>query len=131
MCLGETKLKVRDMMIRKVTTAKKDTSIKEVFQILNECHVGSVVITDEKGKCRGIFTERDAIRMVATDVPLHTVLEEVMTTNIITIWEEASYAEAKRLYRNHGIRHLPVVDKQNNLVGMLSIRSVIDEFIEL
>jgi CBS domain-containing protein len=118
-------------MTKEVVTIEEDASIEETFKILHERHVGSVVITDEEEKCKGIFTERDAIRTVATKIPLSTALREVMTKNIMTIWEGASFAKAKELYRAHGIRHLPVVDEQYHIVGMLSIRNVLDELIEL
>jgi CBS domain-containing protein len=124
-------LKVRDLMIKEVVTIEEDASIEEAFKILYERHVGSVVITDEEEKCKGMFTERDAIRTVATKIPLNTALREVMTKNVMTIWGEASFAEAKQLCRTHGIRHLPVVDEQYHLVGMLSIRNVLDELMAL
>jgi len=124
-------LKVRDLMIKEVVTMEEDASIEEAFKIFYERHVGSIVITDEEENCKGIFTERDAIRTVATKIQLNTALREVMTKNVMTIWGGASFAEAKQIYRTHGIRHLPVVDEQHHLVGMLSIRSVLDSLIEL
>ena len=124
-------MKVRDLMIREVVTMEEDASIEEAFTILFERHIGSVVITDEDKKCKGIFTERDAIRSIATHIPLNTALREVMTKNVMTIWEDASFTEARQFFRIHGIRHLPVVDEQNHLIGMLSIRSVLHELIEL
>jgi CBS domain-containing protein len=45
----------------------------------------------------GIFTERDAIRIIASDVPLDTPIDQVMTKNVATIGEEASVEEARRL----------------------------------
>ncbi len=124
-------MKVRDLMIKEVVTIEEDASIEEAFKILYERHVGSVVITDEEEKCKGMFTERDAVRTVATKIPLGTALREVMTKNVITIWGGASFAKAKQLYRNHGMRHLPVVDEQHHLIGMLSIRNILDELVEL
>ena len=124
-------MKVRDLMIKEVVTMEEDASIEEAFKILHERHVGSVVITDEEEKCKGMFTERDAIRTVATKIPLNTALREVMTKNVMTIWAGATFAKAIQLYRTHGIRHLPVVDEQSHLVGMLSIRNVLGELIEL
>jgi CBS domain-containing protein len=129
--VGGEKLKVRDLMIKDVATMEENASIEEAFKILYERHVGSVVLTDEEKKCKGLFTERDAIRTVATKIPLNTALQEVMTKNVMTIWRGASFAEAIQLCRTHGIRHLPVVDEQYHLVGMLSIRNVLDELIEL
>ena len=124
-------MKVRDMMIREVMRMKDSATIEKAFKILYERHVGSVIITNREEQCKGIFTERDAIRAVATNIPLKTTLKEVMTKNVTTIWEEASFSEAKKLFSTHSIRHLPVVDDQNRLVGILSIRNILDELIGL
>ena len=50
-----------------------------------------------------------------------------MTTNLKTIDEHATYAMVKEIMRTHRIRHLPVVDEQGKLVGLLSLRRIMDE----
>jgi len=91
--------------------------------------VGSIVVTDKDGYCKGIFTERDAIRVIATNISQDILLEKAMTKNPITIREEASFAEAKSLIVTHGIRHLPVINNNRELVGIVSIRNFLDEVI--
>ena len=119
---------VKNMMIEDVVTAKPDTTARDIIRTMREKHVGSVIITDNEERCLGIFTERDAIRIVASDVPLDTPIEQVMTQNVATIGEEASLEEAKRLIISHGgIRHLPVVDDKGKLVGLFSVRKLLDE----
>jgi CBS domain-containing protein len=54
-----------------------------------------------------------------------------MTKHVATIGEEASLEEAKRLIISHGIRHLPVVDNKGKLIGLLSVRKLLDEFFGL
>lgn len=125
------KLKVRDLMVENVVTTKEEITIVDAVKILFEKHVGSLIITDDKRKCKGIFTERDALRSVAKKVPLNTRLRKVMSTNVLTIKEDASYAEAKRLMSLNNIRHLPVVDKKGCLVGILTLRSILDELVGL
>ncbi len=115
------------MMIEDVVTVSGDTSIKEAIQTLYHKHIGSIVVIDKDGKCEGIFTERDAIRVVATEVTLSTPLKEVMTTNIRTVEEGATFAQAKNIMRSHSIRHLPVIDEQGHLIGLLSLRSILNE----
>ncbi|MFX0202393.1 MAG: CBS domain-containing protein [Candidatus Hodarchaeota archaeon] len=124
-------MKVRDLMIREVAKIKEDATIEEAVTILHKRHVGSIVIIDAEENCTGIFTERDAIRAMATRIAVTTALRDIMTKNVITIREDASYAEAKQLYKAHGIRHLPVINEKGHLVGMLSIRSILDELVEL
>jgi len=114
-------------MIEDVVIASGDISIKEAIGTLYHKHIGSVIIIDKDRKCKGIFTERDAIRVVATDVPLSTPLKEAMTTNLKTVEEGATFAEALNIMRTHNIRHLPVTDRQGKLIGLLSLRTILDE----
>ena len=124
-------LMVKHIMIEDVVTAKVDITIRDAFQTLQEKHVGSIVVIDDTEKCVGIFTERDAIRIVANEVPLDTTIDQVMTKNVAIIGEEASLDEARRLIISHGIRHLPVVNSKSELVGLLSVRKLLDEFFGL
>jgi len=118
---------VKHIMIEDVVTAKPDITAKDAIRILQEKHVGSIVITDENQKCVGIFTERDAIRIIANDAPLDNPIDQVMTKNVATIGEEASLDEARRIIVSHGIRHLPVVNSKQELVGLLAVRRLLDE----
>ena len=120
-------MKITGMVDEDVITTLGDISIKEAIKTLYNRHVGSIIIIDEDNKCRGIFTDRDAIRVIANDIPLSKPLSEVMTTNLKTIDEHATYAMVKEIMRTHRIRHLPVVDEQGKLVGLLSLRRIMDE----
>ena len=122
---------VKHIMIEDVVTAKPNITVKDAVRTLYEKHVGSIVITDDNQKCVGIFTERDAIRIIASDVPLETTIDQVMTKNVVTIGEEASLEEARRLVISHGFRHLPVVDNKGKLTGLLSVRKLLDELFGL
>jgi len=124
-------LMVRHVMIKNVVTTNPKTSIKAAIETLHDKHIGSLIITDSDQKCIGIFTERDVIRVVAQGVNLNTPIEKVMTSNVTTIGEEASLEEAKRLIATHAIRHLPVVNSQEKLVGLLSVRKMFAEFFGL
>ena len=124
-------LMVKHIMIEDVVTAKPNITVRDAVRTLQEKHVGSIVITDDNQKCVGIFTERDAIRIIANEVPLDTTIDQVMTKNVATIGEEASLEEARRLVISHGIRHLPVVDNKGKLIGLLSVRKLLDELFGL
>ncbi len=124
-------LMVRHVMLRDVITTKPKTSLKAAIKTLHKKHIGSIVITDSNQKCIGIFTERDVIRLLAQGVNLATQIKEAMTSNVITIGEEASLEEARRLIVEHAVRHLPVVNNRGELVGLLSVRKLLDEFFGL
>jgi CBS domain-containing protein len=104
------------MLIEDVVTASGDISIKEAIHTLYQKHIGSIIIID-----------KDAIRVVAMEVPLGTPLKEAMTTNLKTVEEGTTFAHAKNIMRSHNIRHLPVTDKQGHLIGLLSLRTILNE----
>jgi len=121
-------LKTRNIMVKHVVTAKSNISVKEAIERLFKRHVGAIVITDDKKKCVGIFTERDVIRVVAQNTSLNTPLEKVMTKNVVTVSEDATFAESRRIIISHGVRHLPVVNSEGRLAGLVVVRDFLDEF---
>lgn len=118
-------------MIEDAITALGDVSVREAIQTLYQRHIGSIVVLGKDGKCEGIFTERDAIRVVATEVPLSRPLKEVMSTNVKTVVKGTTFAEAKSIMRAHNIRHLPVTDSQGRLIGLISLRAILDEILNM
>ena len=124
-------LLVKHMMLTNVITASASMTVKETIEILYNKHIGCVVSIDEDKKCIGIFTERDAIRLVAKNVELDQPLGNVMTKNVITIPEDSSINEVRRTIQTHSIRHLPVVNQEDRLVGFLSVRALMDQFFGL
>ncbi len=76
---------------------------------------GSLVIVDEEQRCIGIFTERDAIRIIAQKFSVDQPLGKVMSRHMVTVSIDASFQEAKRLMLSHNIRHLPVTDQSRKV----------------
>ena len=124
-------LLVKHIMVENVVTANSNITVKRAIETLYEKHIGSIVVVDDDEKCVGIFTERDVIRVVAKNAQLNQPIGKVMTKNVVTIQEETSLDEARRLIVTHRIRHLPVVNQENKLVGLLSVRWFLDQFFGL
>ena len=118
-------------MLTNFITASPSKTVKKIIEILYKKHIGCVISIDENEKCIGIFTERDAIRLVAEDVELDQPLGNVMTKNVITIQEDSSINEVRKTIQTHSIRHLPVVNQEDRLVGLLSVRALMDQFFGL
>ena len=117
----------RDLMLKDVVTLNGNVSAKEAVELLFKRHIGSIIIVDAEQRCVGIFTERDAIRIIAQDVPLDAPLEKVMTKNPYTVNEDSTFEEAKNIIVTHKIRHLPVISTNGKLVGLISVRKILDE----
>ncbi|HII85209.1 TPA: CBS domain-containing protein [Candidatus Bathyarchaeota archaeon] len=122
---------VRHIMTKKVVTAKQSVKVKDAIKTLFKRHVGSIVVLDNDKKCVGIFTERDAIRVVAQNGSLSIPLGDVMTKNVLVVQEDATFQEARKIVLEHDIRHLPVVNSDGRLVGLIAVRNILNEFFKM
>jgi CBS domain-containing protein len=125
----EPMLRVKNIMCKKVVTAKEDMLIHDAIMLLNERHVGSVVVVNDEQQVVGIFTERDAIRICAQKFSMDQPLSAVMSRHVVTLPLEASFDEAKRIMVTHNVRHLPVTDQTGKLIGLFSLRAFFDEIL--
>lgn len=90
--------------------------------------VGAVAVV-EKGLLRGIFTERDLmLRVVKQDRdPRATLVREVMTADVKTINELFTAEEASSVMLVGHLRHLPILSSDGKLLGLLSMRALLEE----
>lgn len=103
-------------------TLKPENKMYEAVQLVKEKGISGLPIVDDRGKLVGILTNRD-IRFT-TD--LDNEIKDFMTTKkLITVREDTSMEEAKRLLHDNKIEKLPVVDKQYNLVGLITLKDII------
>jgi CBS domain-containing protein len=122
----ELPLRVSDIMVKDVVTAKENDKIRDIAIRMYEKKIGSVVIVDDEGKPIGIVTERDLVYVVARALAPDTPVWMVMTENPVVINENALVTEAMEKMRVQNIRHLPVVNAEGKLVGMISFRDIVD-----
>jgi CBS domain-containing protein len=107
-----------------LVTAKPDEKVINAVEKMAKYKVGSVIII-ENGKVLGIITERDIINLVASKKDLNEKLELYMTKNPITIYFDENLEKAIQIMKEKNIRHLPVVNKEGKLIGMISSRDII------
>ncbi len=116
------KKRCMDMIIKDKEPLKLPASdtVRAACQSMWERRVGAVLVVDEKDKLVGIFTGRDAVRILAEahDGP-DTKLAVAMTPDPDTIAPEATSIDALRAMSDGGYRHLPVVDN-GKVVGIVS-----------
>ncbi len=108
--------------IERVHTVGRSTSVLDAAKLMNEHHVGSLIVLDSSSNIAGIITERDILtRIVTAELsPSATQVSSVMTDEVISCTLETSLTEARHLMSNCRVRHIPVTD-DGSLVGMISI----------
>lgn len=108
-------------MITNPVTMTKDKTTKDAFEIMSMYHVSGLPIVDNNGVLVGILTARDLKYITPDD----TKISEVMThENLITAPEGTTLEEARQILWNHRIEKLPIVDKANHLVGLITTKDI-------
>jgi CBS domain-containing protein len=107
-------------------------SVLEAVRAMDRDKVGGVAVLED-GELRGIFTERDVMLRVALREldPRETRVGAVMTSPVETTSDDTTEEEAlTRMIQQH-VRHLPIVGKDGQLLGMLSIRNVLEHQVDI
>jgi CBS domain-containing protein len=90
--------------------------------------MGAAAVVDEHGVVAGIFTERDVMTRIALSGrdPRQIPIREVMSTPVLLATRSMPIADATEIMIHHLKRHLPVVEDDGRLIGILSIRHVLE-----
>jgi CBS domain-containing protein len=105
-----------------VHTVDENVSILHATQMMNDYKIGALVVLRGKNVV-GMFTERDVLRRVVAEQrdPATTKVADVMTRKVMCCPPDAPIDDARSIMRHKHIRHLPVVGKNGELVGLISI----------
>ena len=117
---------VRDIMSKDVKTVNNNTTVKEVIALMTKYDKDAILV-EQSGKPTGIITVKDVlIRAVEMGAPLSTIIARMVYTNpLVVINENASVEEAANLMKEWKIKHLPIVDKEGCLIGMVNDRDIV------
>ncbi len=116
-------LKDRTEAERTVHTIAPDATVLDAAKRMNDRHIGSLVVVGDDGCAVGIFTERDLLKRVVAERldPAETRVRDVMTAELIVCTTDTPLDEIRHTFRERRVRHLPVVDGEGHVVGMISI----------
>lgn len=113
---------IQSLMHSPPITLPPDTSVAEAARCIRDASIGVVLVTNGD-EIAGVFSERDLLtRVVAENLdPAATSLKQVATPKVISVPADASLRSCAELLREHGVRHLPVVEGSKP-VGIVSAR---------
>lgn len=116
---------VSDVMTRGVRSMRPDDNLVAAAQAMEELNVGAVPVCDGD-RLVGVVTDRDiVVRGVAQELDLkHCKLSDVMSGHVRTVREDDDLNEVMAEMANTQIRRMPVVDSQDQLVGMISLGDI-------
>jgi len=116
-------MKVKDCMCNDIKYVSPESTIKDCAKLMSTNHIGCIPVCDTNKKVVGLVTDRDIIlRSIACDKDVtNTPVSDIMTCGVCCCECDVEITEAEKLMSQNQIRRLPVVDKDNNIVGMLSL----------
>jgi CBS domain-containing protein len=132
---------VKDFMSKKIITCRKSDSIRFALSLMNKNKVSKLVVTDETGLAIGLITtntllihsdyftvghtrSRDYLLPLNKEVLVNDLFED----NLVTIRESEDLAKAASLMIKYKISGIPVLDSDQNLVGLVSKTDIVRAF---
>jgi CBS domain-containing protein len=118
--------RIESLRPRKPLSVGPDTPIGEVLKTMIASGVGCIMVV-EGDRLLGIFSERDAVMRVNVDAArmADRPVSEVMTVNPATLRARDKIAFALHRMNVGGFRHLPILDDDEKLIGIVSIRDIL------
>jgi len=118
-------MEVKQIMSDYVQTLRETDSILKASCLMRKFDIGVLPIIDEFSQVIGVLTDRDlVIRGLVQELATDTPVKEIMTQPVYTINECEPVGAAISLMSDKQVRRLPVVDKRNQLTGIISLRNL-------
>ena len=117
---------------RDVVTTDGEATLSEAARLLARRRIGAVVVMDGKGNVTGILSERDIVRALADHsvAALGQSVGRHMTRAVSTCSESDTVDELMETMTHGRFRHMPVVEEDGRLTGIVSIGDVVKTCIE-
>jgi len=122
---------IRELLSRKgqvVVTIDQDALVEEAVGLLADSAIGAIAVSSDGCHVQGIISERDVVHGLRAQGPqaLRLTVRELMSADVISCEAKSRIADVVEMLDQHHIRHMPVIDEQGNLEGMISIRDVVE-----
>jgi CBS domain-containing protein len=116
-----------EMARRPAVSIGPEATVRQLAELLAAEHVGAAMVLGEDDALIGIVSERDVlVRVLAAHLdPDATRVSAIMTTDVRTAPERMKIQEALDVMRAGKFRHLPIVDGSRRVLGMLSMRHLL------
>lgn len=108
-------------MIYDPVTIQKGRTVKDALDMMAEYHIGGIPVVDEENHLVGIVTNRD----LRFELHMDKLIDDVMTKeNLVTTHQQTDLTSAAQILQRNKIEKLPVVDRDNRLVGLITYKDI-------
>jgi CBS domain-containing protein len=120
---GVIKFTVKEWMNELVVFIEPNVTVSEALSRMRRRYINSLIVkTNDHHMAYGILTSMDVSdKIVAHDKnPSEVLVKEIMTTPLITVHQDTSLKDCANLMKEKHIHHLPVVNDEQRIIGMIS-----------
>ena len=119
-------MKVKDCMCGNICCVTPDSTVQDCAKLMCDEHIGCIPVCDTLQNVVGLVTDRDVIlRSVACDKDAkNTPVSEIMTSKVCCCNGESDVSDAEKLMSDYQIRRLPVVNKDNKIIGIITLGDI-------
>ena len=127
--------KVGDILDRKssneIWSVRSDQSVLDGVKMMADRGIGALLVIDD-GALSGILSERDYARKIILEdrSSNSTAVNEIMTSNVYTVTRSETVTSCMSLMTENDFRHLPVVDDEKKVIGLISIGDLVKAIIK-
>ena len=114
-------MKISDVMTPNPRTVQLSDSLQLAAQIMRDEDTGAVPVVEDGSHVVGMITDRDIVIRAIADGDFECTIDDIVSDDVICATPDMTTAEAEELMSEHQIRRLPVVDEDENLVGIVSL----------
>jgi CBS domain-containing protein len=117
----------KDLMTSNVKSCSADANLATVAKIMWDCDCGTVPVVNEERKVIGMITDRDICIAAATrsTAPVNIRVREVMSGRVHNCFSEDNVSTVLKTMKERRVRRLPVLDRQEHLVGIISMNDLV------
>ncbi len=119
-------MRCQEIMKQELECVSPRDTVEDAAMRMREENIGFLPVCDESKKVLGTLTDRDiAVRVVAARKPASTLVEEVMTREVIACQPREDIREAEKLMAEHHKSRIMCVDDGGTLVGVISLSDLV------
>lgn len=129
-------MRIKDVMRGKpsqtIVTVKPGDTVAQLLHVLAEHNIGAVVVTEDGKRIDGIISERDVVRHMGLNRELMDApVQSIMTTEVHTCTPDVEVAALAEEMTRQRFRHVPILDDEGLMVGIVSIGDIVKHRISM
>jgi len=129
-------MKIENLMITELITLPMDSTLSKAKEAFDSNEIHHLLITDDDGLLAGVITDRDLYKHLSPTVStrqethrdtalMQKKLHQIMSRNLVTANKQQTLNEAVVLFHDNHISCLPIIDKQDKPIGIITWRDII------